>query len=332
MFLLLLLAAAPTISLDRGTIVVTGFGRAATVAVYVEPRKDGQPAVLGTTTTEGGKLVFTPRFPLTPGVKYRVVVGRTEAVVGLPKVEKKPTTTLTVFPSADVLPENQLKFYLHFSTPMAQGDVYRHIKLIDDKGKAVLDPFLEQLELWDASGTRFTLFFDPGRIKRGLTPRETFGPPLVEGRTYTLVIDRAWLDEDDAPMKETFKKTFMVAAPDDTQPDIKTWKVAAPASDKAALKVTFPESMEHALSQRMIWVTDAAGERIAGEIKLSERETVWTFTPAKPWKAGAYQLVADTRLEDLAGNSIGRPFEVDVLRPVEKKITTKTVSVPFRVK
>jgi hypothetical protein len=79
-------------------------------------------------------------------------------------------------------------------------------------------------------------------------------------------------------------------------------------------------------------VTDEAGERIAGEIKLGERETVWTFTPAKPWKAGAYQLVADTRLEDLAGNSLGRPFEVDVLRPVEKKITTKTVSVPFRVK
>ena len=129
---LLLLFAAPSISLDRGTIVVTGIDKDATIAVYVEPRKEGQPAMLGKSRVEGGKLVFEPRFPLTPGVKYRVVVGSTETVVGIPKVEKKPTTTLAVFPSGDVLPENQLKFYLHFSTPMAQGDVYRHIKLLDD--------------------------------------------------------------------------------------------------------------------------------------------------------------------------------------------------------
>src|SRR3954453_18965617 len=139
MFLLLLLASAPTISLDRGNIIVTGIDKealpTAKVAVSVEPRKEGQPAVLGKARVDGAKLVFEPRFPLAAGVKYRVVVGRTEAVVGIPKVEKKPTTTVSVFPTSDVLPENQLKFYLHFSAPMTQGDVYQHIKLLDDKGK-----------------------------------------------------------------------------------------------------------------------------------------------------------------------------------------------------
>ena len=34
------------------------------------------------------------------------------------------------------------------------------------------------------------MFFDPGRIKRGLKPREQFGPALQEGKSYVLVIDR----------------------------------------------------------------------------------------------------------------------------------------------
>src|SRR5262249_25661301 len=38
-----------------------------------------------------------------------------------------------------------------------------------------------------------------------------------------------------------------------------------------------------------------------------------------------------TTLEDLAGNRVGQPFEVDVFRPVERQANAKTVSLPFRV-
>ncbi|MBU6175760.1 MAG: hypothetical protein KGQ60_18300 [Planctomycetes bacterium] len=335
---LLLLFAAPTICLEGGTIVINGLDpktvTTADVAVFVEPRSKDQPCLLGETRRDGGKIVFVPRFPLTAGVKFRVVVGGSEIVIGAPKIEKDPVATVRVFPSADVLPENQLKFYLHFSVPMSQGDVYRHIQLLDDKGKPVELPFLElDQELWDASGKRFTLFFDPGRIKRGLKPREEVGPALVEGRSYTLVIKRDWRDEDGTPMKATFTKGFKVAPPDDSQPDHKTWKISPPIhGDDKPLRVTFPKPMDHALTQRMIWVTDVAGKRIAGEIELSDHETVWTFKSVGSWRSGDYFLVADTRLEDLAGNCIARPFEVDILRPVEKKITAQTVRVPFRVK
>jgi hypothetical protein len=41
--------------------------------------------------------------------------------------------------------------------------------------------------------------------------------------------------------------------------------------------------------------------------------------------------VADTRLEDLAGNSIAKPFEVDVFHPVQREIKTETVKVPFEI-
>ena len=46
-------------------------------------------------------------------------------------------------------------------------------------------PFLElDEELWSPDGTRFTLVFDPGRIKRGLKPREEAGPILEAGKSY----------------------------------------------------------------------------------------------------------------------------------------------------
>src|SRR5207244_1417841 len=114
------------------------------------------------------------------------------------------------------LPENQLKFYLHFSAPMSRGESYRHIQLLDAAGKPVESPFLElDHELWDPEGKRFTLFIDPGRIKRGLKPREDLGPVLEEGKRYTLVINRAWTDAEDNLLKETYRKTFTVGKPDE---------------------------------------------------------------------------------------------------------------------
>jgi hypothetical protein len=89
--------------------------------------------------------------------------------------------------------------------------------------------------------------------------------------------------------------------------------------------------MDHALLERLVWVIDASGKKVPGQVTTQERETVWLFTPEQAWRPGAYQLVADTRLEDLSGNSIGRPFEVDVLRPVERNVKQETVKVPFRV-
>src|SRR2546421_64758 len=61
---------------------------------------------------------------------------RVEVGLARPKVERKPTTVVAhVSPSADRLPENRLKFSLHFSAPMSRGGSYRHIKLLDGKGK-----------------------------------------------------------------------------------------------------------------------------------------------------------------------------------------------------
>ena len=43
------------------------------------------------------------------------------------------------------------------------------------------------------------------------------------------------------------------------------------------------------------------------------------------WRAGPHLLLVDRALEDLAGNSVGRPFEVDVFGPVERRVTAEVV-------
>ena len=62
----------------------------------------------------------------------------------------------------------------YFDAPMSRGEAYRHIHLVDAKtGREVEAPFLELgEELWDGDFRRFTLLCDPGRVKRGLKPRE----------------------------------------------------------------------------------------------------------------------------------------------------------------
>jgi hypothetical protein len=313
-------------------------------AVYVDrpgaKERDTQPSLLGSYHVEAGVLRFKPRFPLVKGVRYRVVFrpGRgepLEVVLSLPKpAPKEPTRVTHVYPSRDALPENQLKFYLHFSAPMSRGEAYRRVRLLDERDKEVDLPFLElDQELWDGANRRFTLFFDPGRIKRGLKPREEAGPSLEEGKRYTLVIDRAWADAAGEPLKESYRKAFRVLAPDDTPPDPKTWKLQAPAAgSRAPLVVTFPESLDHGLLQHSLWVIDAAGRKVPGTVSVTAEETRWALAPDKAWPAGKYQLVADTRLEDLAGNSVGRPFEVDVFRQVQREIKSETVKLPFEVK
>lgn len=309
--------------------------------------KSQPPPVLGSYRIESNTLIFEPRFPLAPGVRFRAIFEparlpspdktQAKAVVAyftIPKANSTPTNKVDrVYPTADVLPENLLKFYIHFSAAMSRGEAYQHIHLIGPDGKEVDLPFLRlEEELWNRNQTRFTLFFDPGRIKRGLKPREEVGPALEEGKSYTLVIDRDWVDAEGNPLKESFRKLFKVGPPDDNPIDPKNWKLEPPtAGSLTPLRVRFPKPLDHALLERVIDITDSTGHELEGTIAVTEKETYWSFTPKKVWQAGGYHLTVDTALEDLAGNSIGRPFEIDVFHPIQRQVTSETVKVTFKV-
>jgi hypothetical protein len=82
----------------------------------------------------------------------------------------------------------------------------------------------------------------------------------------------------------------------------------------------------------MVWVADDKGGRVPGAVTVGGGERVVTFAPQKPWGKGDYKVVVDTRLEDVCGNRVGSPFEVDVFKPVTRKIDTKTVERRFAVR
>ena len=48
---------------------------------------------------------------------------------------------------------------------------------------------------------------------------------------------------------------------------------------------------------------------VPGDAHAEKDERGWSFEPEDPWPAGRYELVALSILEDLAGNSLERPFE-----------------------
>jgi len=329
-------ASGPELTLEGDRFRASGFPPG-TLTVTVA---GSDVPLFGESTGDDRGLVFVPRFPLRPGVEYRVVLRRphaesVEKSFTLPSPPPSPPTRLTaVFPSRDALPENLLKFYLHFSAPMSRREAYQRVRLLDGSGKPVELPFLEiGEELWNREATRLTLLFDPGRIKRGLKPREDSGPALEEGKSYTLVVDAAWPDAEGRALPQGLRKPFKVVAPDEKQPDPKAWKVTAPkAGSKDPLTAAFNEPLDEAMLHRSLAVVDAAGSRVEGRIEIDQEETRWRFTPAAAWTSGNHSLVIDVVLEDLAGNSIERPFEVDVVRPVERAATSRTVRLPFAVK
>jgi hypothetical protein len=307
------------------------------------------PPVLGSYAIgDDGVLRFNPMFPFDPGRSYAVRFDPTHlpgpepatieavvAVVALPKPYVEPTTVVDrIFPSGDRLPENQLKIYLHFSAPMSNVDGLEYLSLRDARGRAVEEPFLPLgTEFWDRANLRYTVFFDPGRIKQGIELNERLGRPLQEGETYTLVVDPTWPDAEGHPLHAPFEKRFTAGPADTTPLDTATWRLRVPTSGSTQrLVVSMPEPLDHALMRRAIGVEDATGLRIDGEVEIGNWETRWTLTPFQPWAAGAYSLVALSIVEDLAGNKIDTPFEIDVFDQVDETIADGRFTIPFEIR
>jgi hypothetical protein len=274
--------------------------------------------MLGTQSNAGSDLIFTPRFGLHPGIAYRAEFKGRTALAATFQIQPPLTRAAALeqlYPSAAELPENQLKLYLHFVTPMARGDIYRHVRLLDAAGRAIEQPFLELgEELWDPQMQRFTLLFDPGRVKRDLIPNREVGAPLSAGNSYTLLVDAQLRDAAGRTLQSEYRKRFSVGAADRTSPEPRQWRMAVPArASRGALVLEFPEPLDHALLQRCISVRAASGKTVTGTVSVDHEEQRWQFEPDLAWPAGDYRIDIDPALEDLAGNRIGRLFDEDLL-------------------
>ena len=345
------LAAADLVHLERTALSRDTWQ--AILRVYVaqaDPASAELPPVLGDYAVHAGALRFTPRFPFDAGQRYEVVFdpstlpsarGRSAPIpsralrtmVEVPAPDREPSTrVVAVYPTGPEVPENHLRLYIVFSAPMGLGGGSVHVRLLDEDGRPVADPFLPlDVDLWNADRMRYTVLYDPGRVKRGIRPNAELGRPLSVDRRYTLVIDADWRDAAGQPLVAPFRREFRVGPARERALDPAAWRLDLPAGGtRDPLAVRFPLPLDYGLLQRALRVATGGGRPLAGEIRVEQGETRWTFTPRAPWRPGEYQLVAAATLEDVAGNRIGRPFEVDAAE-AQGSGRARGAVVPFQI-
>jgi hypothetical protein len=298
-----------------------------------ETGKPGPP-MLGTYQRDDAELIFRPRFGVEPGRTYRASFGSVDG----PTVTRDyrsalrnggaRTTVLKIYPTADVVPANHLKFYIYFSQPMRGGqDIFSQIEILDADGIALTDVWLAD-ELWDEAGQVLIIYIHPGRIKWGVVLRDVFGPVLLPGKDYTFVVRGTMVDANGQKLGKDVRKRFRTTAEDRVRVDLSDWKVEAPRSGTASpLIVQFPKSLDHKSLERFLAVSDAQDKPVAGKLVIGKEEKTWSFVPARPWGNQDYRLLVNGRLEDVAGNTPLRPFDLDLQAPA---LPPQRLDIPFR--
>lgn len=276
----------------------------------------------GSWERSGDEARFTPRFAAPPGTEFAIVwripheeaSWRELARVRVPRGESIPRTVVErIDPGGHEVPANLLRLSVTFSSVMEEGSAADHIALVDESGSALPGALLEMPpELWDRDRRRLTVLLEPGRIKRGLQPHLQAGPPLREDGEVTLVVDPGMRDANGSPLAAGARRTYRVGPPIRSRIDPTSWGVSWPTAPADPVSVRFDRPLDRALVRRYLRVRDTGGTPIAGGAVLDESALYWAFTPATA--ASGLTLAVDSRLEDLAGNSVRSVFDRDLER------------------
>ena len=220
-----------------------------------------------------------------------------------------------IYPTAVVLPENVLRFYVYFPERMQPGEIWQHIAIHDSRGERLRDVFLEgNFDLWSPDGRRLTLLVNPGRVKTGLEAHAELGRAFTQGERYTLSVDGAALTVVGCPLGARVEYAFSIGPADLNAPAPGEWSLDAPrVGTRDQISVDLGSAHDHLSIAYRIRVFDAVGALVPGRVALGDGESSWHFTPEAPWLDQSYSLAIDGRLEDLAGNRPGGLFD----RPVE---------------
>lgn len=330
-------SGAPRAEVADGKIVVIGVssskGLSVVVAEGTEEDIAARPAMAGEWTVEKDRITFTPKYVLKPATKYRILgIDKGLTVLTPPAGSHKRTVVTRIYPTAPEIPENILRFYIEFNQPMPRGDVYEYVDIYTDKGKKVEWAFVRLFEeLWNDDQTRLTLLIDPGRIKKEVKPRVDLGPVFENDKKYTLVVSGKWPTLDGKTLGKDLRKSITVTPPVDEAIDPKKWKLSMPSDTTGPLAATFDRVMDHHLLIRALSIADADGKVVIGTTESTKDDHGWTFRPKEQWKPGKYNLRIETVLEDVCGNRIGQPFEVDLLKPTPKEVKAKYVDLGFTI-
>ncbi len=362
-------ASAPQIALDstdpkHPAVVVTGLSRRDLRAIdsvalpgqvwpallRVSVIIDGKPMatpVAGRYNLSSREMRFTPGLPFEPGRSFAVIfdphavpggalagVPQASLVIAMPGRAASPRVHVTaVYPTGPVVPANLLRMYIEFSGPMGTRTGQDYVRVVDAEGNDISGALLPlDTDLWNGDHTRFTVLFDPGRVKRGILPNRAMGRPLKAGSTFAIVVSGGWPDAESQPLASDFRKEYRVGPPIERGLSLASWHVQPPAAaSRDSLRVTFPTPLDRGLLQRalsVIRVDQGADRPVTGEIRVDDGETGWSFVPGEPWPSGDYVISVLPALEDPSGNRIGHPFET---RSGDDDTGRPPARIPFRI-
>ncbi len=303
---------------------------------------EGQPGVLGRVELREHQLVFVPRFPLDPHLTYTACVELAALRDAWPAVREllptgpgvisrvfdpQPTTSppsrprvAEVWPPPGArVPANLLRMYVSFDQPMRARDVAQNVSLHREDGSTIEEAFVDIPEgLWSGDATRLTLFVHPGRVKRNVGPRRTLGPVLRPGDTVRLQISKDLRAATGAPLESVFEATYTVGPTDRTSPEPQRWRLTPPSCAGDPLTVAFDERLDREILRGALRVR-RADDLVAGASRPASDGRSWSFHADQPWRPSTkYRLEIDPRVEDLAGNVPGRPFDLDTAVPPDE--------------
>jgi len=267
--------------------------------------------ISGTCSVTGNNLYFAPDFPFEEGIGYRFNYFGKDTLIVIPETKKKAALVIQIYPTTDQIPENLLRFYIYFNSPMRDGNFLDYIHLLDEEGNDLKGVFFDnQYELWSENFTRLTILVDPGRVKTGLRANVQLGRAFQKGKRYKLVIDKNWKTLGGQTLAKNYVKEFYGAEADLIAPDKELWNVTAPeANSKKPLIIRFGQSIDHVSARKFMNITDHSQALIAGELKLENDDSVMRFYPNKKWQDGKYQILINSRLEDIVGNNLNGLFD-----------------------
>lgn len=277
--------------------------------------QNGTAAILGELTV-ADHVIFKPLLPFSRGTQYEVFIRgikKDSFSIAFADTTDAPAL-LSIYPTLDTLPENLLKIYFQFSHPMQEAVSPRFIKLVRNGSDTLRDAFLDlQPELWNTDRTVLTMWLDPGRIKRDLQPNLRLGAPLKKNDKYTLIVAQQWKDGNRVPLPKNYSHSFVTMGRDSIGPDPYVWKIRDSIIDqKKAFAINLGGSLDHFLLPECLSVTDEKGNKLKGSFVSYNKDSQCYFNPQLSMPPGKYILQVASKLEDLAGNNLNRPFDRDV--------------------
>lgn len=275
----------------------------------------------GHSRIDDGTLFFTPNQPVDRKVYLSVSA---EGMQGehtfnylLEESSTSPDSTppgghAIWMPVVTSVPANALKFYVAFSQPMTEGGIYEHLKL-EQKTEGSWLPVegaFRESELWTPDLRRLTVWLHPGRQKDGVNLNEEEGPVLVAGRQYRLVLSGEATTQEGKHLNQDILLSFTATEPDHHQLTPQQW----------TLQTATPRSVRLLFHKPLDWAMLASAFQVDGkpaEVQIDEDARAITVLTPAPWTSGKHVLDINPNLEDMAGNNLLRPFEVDVSGPSE---------------